>query len=32
MIEDFEVGEERSLLGFLELSNSAATRKVKLEL
>jgi hypothetical protein len=32
MIEDFEVGEERSLLEFLELSNSAAARKVKLGL
>jgi len=32
MIEDFEVGEERSLLELLELSNSAAARKVKLGL
>jgi len=32
MIEDFEVGEERSSLEFLELSNCAATKKVKLGL
>ena len=32
MIEDFEVGEERSSLEFLELSNSAAAREVELEL
>jgi len=31
MIEGFEVGEERALLEFLEISNSAA-RKVELEL
>jgi len=32
MIEDFEVGEERASLEFLELSNSAAARKVELGL
>jgi len=32
MIEDFEVGGERSSSEFLELSNSAATRKVELGL
>jgi len=32
MIEGFEVGEEGPLLGFLEISNSAAARKVELEL
>ena len=32
MIEGFEVGEEGALLGFLEISNSAAARKVELEL
>ena len=32
MIEGFEVGEEGALLEFLEISNSAAARKVELEL
>jgi len=32
MIEGFEVGEEGALLEFLEISNSAAIRKVELEL
>jgi len=32
MIEDFEAGEEGSSLEFLELSNSAAARKVELGL
>jgi len=32
MIEDFEVGEEKPLLEFLKLSNSAAVRKVELGL
>jgi len=32
MIEGFEVDEEEVLLKFLEISNSAAARKVELEL
>jgi len=32
MIEDFEVGGEKPLLEFLELSNSVAARKVELGL
>jgi len=32
MIEGFEVGEGRVSLGFFELSNRAAARKVELEL
>jgi len=32
MIEGFEVGEEGTLLEFLEISNSAAAREVELEL
>jgi len=32
MIEGFEVGEEGTLLEFLEISNSAAARVVELEL
>ena len=32
MIEGFKVGEEGALLEFLEISNSAAARKVGLEL
>jgi hypothetical protein len=32
MIEDFDVDEGRTSLEFLELSNSAAARKVELEL
>jgi len=32
IIEGFEVGEQRASLGFLELSNSAAARKVEMEL
>jgi len=32
MIRDFEVGGEKSSLEFLELSNSAAARKVELGL
>jgi len=32
MTKDFEVGEERASLGLLELSDSAAARKVELGL
>jgi len=32
MIEGSEVGEEKALLEFLEISNSAAAREVELEL
>jgi len=32
MIEDFEVGGEKPLLEFLELSNSAAAREAELGL
>jgi len=32
MIEGFEVGEEGTLLEFLEISNNAAAREVELEL
>jgi len=32
MIKGFEVGEEKSSLGFLEISKSAAARKMELEL
>jgi len=32
MIEGFKVGEEKALLELLEISNSAAARKVELEL
>jgi len=32
MVEGFEVGEERALLEFLEISNSVAARKVELKL
>jgi len=32
MIEGFRIGEEGASLEILELSNSAATRKVELEL
>jgi len=32
MIEGFKVGEEGTLLDFLEISNSATAREVELEL
>jgi len=32
MVEDFDVGEERASVEFLELSNSAAARKMELGL
>jgi len=32
MVEDFEVGKERASVEFLEVSNSAAARKVELGL